>query len=371
MQVVCPENVAQLQDALREAQQTGTPLEVRGAGTKLRQAGPLPTSGWQLETKKLNRVLAYDPRDLTISVEAGLPWRDLEALLAEKGQMVALNPGFTSAATVGGVLAANTSGSWRRLYGTARDLTIGLKFATLNGRLVESGGMVVKNVAGLDFAKLMIGSFGTLGVIATANFKLMPKPPEFALFLLQGELREIFAQRNTILQSVLQPLSLDVLNPTAAQRLGLAPAWTLLVEAAGSTNVIARYRRELSGFAEAPVAIGPALREFTSNYLADHPHGFVVRRSTRLQEMEALLQTTPPVEAVLARAGNGVTYQHTPEGPIVPPAGKAVVDFSPSARPPAEVLWPAPGEDFFLMERIKGLFDPARLLNPWRLYARL
>ena len=78
--------------------------------------------------------------------------------------------------TVGGVVAANISGSARRLYGTARDLVIGMTFATMDGKLVKTGGMVVKNVAGLDMGKLMIGSFGTLAAIASVNFKLVPKP---------------------------------------------------------------------------------------------------------------------------------------------------------------------------------------------------
>ena len=87
-------------------------------------------------------------------------------------------------ATVGGVIAANSSGPRRRLYGTARDLVIGMKFATLEGKLVKSGGMVVKNVAGLDMAKLMIGSFGTLAAIAVVNFKLQPMPEVERSFLL-------------------------------------------------------------------------------------------------------------------------------------------------------------------------------------------
>ncbi len=121
-------------------------------------------------------MLEYEPRDLTISVEAGLPWREFTSLLAANRQMVPLDPPFAADATVGGVVAANSSGPRRRLYGTARDLVIGMRFATLEGKLVQSGGMVVKNVAGLDMAKLMIGSFGTLAAIAVVNFKLLPAP---------------------------------------------------------------------------------------------------------------------------------------------------------------------------------------------------
>src|SRR5262249_41100786 len=141
-------------------------------------------SGVSISTQNLTRVLHYEPQDLTISVEAGITYCALSNMLAENRQMIPLDPAFAGSATVGGILAANTSGPRRRLYGTARDLVIGMKFATLEGKLVQSGGMVVKNVAGLDMAKLMIGSFGTLAAIAVANFKLLPMPEVERTFLM-------------------------------------------------------------------------------------------------------------------------------------------------------------------------------------------
>ncbi len=367
-----PATVGQLTEFLADCQAQRRVLEVAGAASKRRQAGPLPASATLLETSALKNVLSYDPRDLTISVEAGLPWRELEAILAEKGQMVALNPPFTPQATVGGVLAANSSGPRRRLYGSARDLVIGLRFATLEGRLVESGGMVVKNVAGLDFAKLLIGSFGTLAVIATVNFKLMPKPPATAEFYFQApQPAPVFAERNRILASVLQPTSLDVLNPSAAARLGLDAQWTLALEAAGTDTVLARYRRELPAFQPAPTNFFSQVREFTPAFLAEHPAGSVLRLSAKLQDLPAHLSALPASTSIIARAGSGVAYVHSPAGQTLPPQAKGVVDFSPAERPPAATLWPAPGEDFFLMERIKQLLDPHHLLNPGRLYGRI
>ena len=100
--------------------------------------------------------------------------------------MIPLDPPFAANATVGGVVATNGSGPRRRLYGTARDSIIGMKFITLDGDVVGSGGMVVKNVAGLDMAKVMIGSFGTLAAIAVLNFKLHSMPAATATFLFQA-----------------------------------------------------------------------------------------------------------------------------------------------------------------------------------------
>src|ERR1700730_19456613 len=102
----------------------------------------------------MGRILQYEPRDLTISVEAGMRYADLSSVLAKNRQMIPLDPPFANNATIGGIVAANSSGPRRRLYGAARDLVIGMKFATLEGKLVKCGGMVVKNVAGLDMGKL-------------------------------------------------------------------------------------------------------------------------------------------------------------------------------------------------------------------------
>ena len=139
-------------------------------------AGSVAPGGVRISTATLPRIVQYEPRDLTISVEAGMPFAELNRELARNGQMIPLEGPYSDEGTVGGMVAANVSGSRRRLYGTARDLVIGMKFATLDGKLVQSGGMVVKNVAGLDMAKLMIGSFGTLAAIAGVNFKLTPRP---------------------------------------------------------------------------------------------------------------------------------------------------------------------------------------------------
>ena len=182
--VLAPSNSAELADALRAAASAGQTIALAGNSSKRRMAGPVEPADVAISTLSLRGVLQYEPHDLTISVDAGLAWRELTRLLAEHRQMVPLDPPFADDATVGGVIAANCSGPRRRLYGTARDLVIGMQFATLEGKLVQSGGMVVKNVAGLDMAKLMIGSFGTLAAIAVVNFKLQPMPEVERSFLL-------------------------------------------------------------------------------------------------------------------------------------------------------------------------------------------
>ena len=226
----------------------GTVIGLGGASTKRRMGGPLAADpGATISTSCLRRVLKYEPRDLTISVEAGLPFANSARCSREHRQMVPLDPPYFDRATVGGVVAANTAGPRRRLYGTARDMVIGMSFAKLDGKMAKSGGMVVKNVAGFDMAKLMIGSFGTLAAITVVNFKLTPMPPETRTFCCSSIRRDDAWRRATgSFAGVLQPAAVDALNPAAARRVGL-DGFVLLLQAGGSAAVMARYASELAG----------------------------------------------------------------------------------------------------------------------------
>ena len=168
---IAPRDPRELAEALATAAAAKQTITLGGAFSKRLMAGPIEPAEVAIGTTALGRVLQYEPRDLTISVEAGMRYADLSNVLAQNRQMIPLDPPFANHATIGGILASNSSGPRRRLYGTARDLVIGMKFATLEGKLIQSGGMVVKNVAGLDMGKIMIGSFGTLAAIAVVNFK--------------------------------------------------------------------------------------------------------------------------------------------------------------------------------------------------------
>jgi glycolate oxidase FAD binding subunit len=342
--------------------------------------GPIAPAETTISTVSMRRVLQYEPRDLTISVEAGLPFSELCSVLAENRQMLPLDPPFGDRCTVGGVVAANCSGPRRRAYGTARDFIIGMKYATLAGKLVQSGGMVVKNVAGLDTAKLMIGSFGTLAALAVVNFKVVPAPLASRTFVLSFDSPgEAIASRNRILSGVLQPSAIDLLNPRAAARCGRA-AFVLLVQAAGNAAVVARYSRELGGSqleGHAEVALWERVREFTPEFLAEHADGAVVRISGVLSQAGAILDSLD--SPAIARAGSGVCHawfsdvERAAEW-IRKTAGcgwKTLIEYAPVEKKPRLDLWPDPGADLALMRRVKQLFDPEGVLNAGRLYGRI
>src|SRR5579871_2622620 len=349
------ELAAQLADAAAKKQS----IRIEGNASKNRMAGPLAAADVTINTGCLTRVLQYEPRDLTISVEAGMPWRDLTKMLAVNRQMIPLDPPFAARATVGGVVASNSSGPRRRLYGTARDVVIGMTFATLEGKLIKTGGIVVKNVAGLDMGKLMIGSFGTLAGIAIVNFRVHPMAPGTRTFV-QGFRRpaEAFAARDLLIRSQLAPAAIDIASTP--------DGYDLMVQAGGSDAVLDRHARELpsmrsvSGDEEA--AFWERIREFTPAFLENHAQGAVLRVSSTLSEMAGVLESMPA--PALARAGSGVTYGYFEEAAKIPALkiGKSVIEFSPLDARPA-TLWSEPGSDFAMMKKVKELFDPAGLLN--------
>jgi len=382
--VLKPQTLDELAEALQRPASHSRTISLEGNASKRLMAGPTESADEYVSTACLQRVLDYEPHDLTISVEAGLPWRQLTSLLAEHRQMIPLDPPFAPFATVGGVVASNSSGPRRRLHGTARDLVIGMTFVTLAGKQVKSGGMVVKNVAGLDMAKLMIGSFGTLAAIGIVNFKVLPAPEVERSFLLPFDsAATAIAARDRILNGVLQPSALDLLNPAAGAAIGNR-TWLLALRAGGNSAAVDRYERELS-----PLAAGVAfegdrhdslwtyLQEMTPAFLSQHQNGAVVRVSCTLKELQTVMESYPG--PALARAGSGVCYgyfERTEAAAIwlssaVKRGWKAVLEYSPEEWKNDLEMWPAPGGDIEIMRRVKKLFDPENLLNRGRLYRRI
>ena len=379
--MLAPSSSAELAEALRDSAAAGRTIALAGSSSKRLMAGPVEPADVTVTTLSLRGVLQYEPRDLTISVCAGVSWREFTRLLADNRQMVPLDPPFAGSATVGGVISANCSGPRRRLYGTARDVVIGMTFATLEGKLVKSGGMVVKNVAGLDMAKLMIGSFGTLAAIAVVNFKVQPMPEVERSFLLPFDSpAAATAARNTILKGQLQPAAIDLLNPTAARSLGHA-TWLLALRAGGNEAAVQRYETEFAHFPDAQAFDGEDqqtlwrhVENFTPRFLAAQEDGAVVRASCTLKDTQAVMESFPG--PALARAGSGVCYGYfeRTQGAVEWLTGaqrlgsKAVIEFAPEGRRRTLELWPSPGADIEIMQRVKHLFDPRNLLNRGRLY---
>jgi glycolate oxidase FAD binding subunit len=381
-----PSSAEDLAQVLHEANANARTLAVIGNGSKRLMSGPIVPADVVISTAGLRRVLQYEPNDLTISVEAGMPFSELQSLLARRKQMIALDPPFTAHATIGGVVASNSSGPIRRGFGTARDQVIGMTFAMLDGKLVKTGGMVVKNVAGLDMGKLLIGSFGTLAVITSVNFRLHSLPLETRSFVFTlPDSEAAIEKRDSILASALQPVAIDLASPAAAARLGHR-GYLLAVRASGTPAVIQRYARDLAANAELTgdqdLNLWRHIREFTPEFLARQPTGVVLRISTSLTGLSTLIQLISGPS--ISRAGSGTTYIYLSSWQGVPPLWKAaaehgwsaVVDFASDDVRSSNELWrlsssPASVEAFAMMKKVKQMFDPQNLLNRGRLYGRI
>ncbi len=172
--VVEPSSIDELSAVLRDANDRGVAVIPWGSGRHVLLGNVPARYDIALRTTKLDRVIEYEPADMTVTVEAGMNFGALQALLAEHGQFLPIDA--PNDATVGGVLAAGVSGPSQHAYGLPRDWLIGCRLVLADGTIVKGGGRVVKNVAGYDIPKLAVGSLGTLGVIAEATFKLAPLP---------------------------------------------------------------------------------------------------------------------------------------------------------------------------------------------------
>jgi glycolate oxidase FAD binding subunit len=177
---------------LAAAAEAGSAVVAFG-GSTLQSIGNAPRRyDVALALRRLDRVLQYDPRDLTIGVQAGLTLENLARTLAQARQFIPIDAPLPRRATIGGTLAAGWAGPRRATYGHLRDLLIGSTVALTDGTLASAGGMVVKNVTGYDMGKVYVGSLGTLGIIVRANFKALPQPAaqRLAIAPLTDDLRE-------------------------------------------------------------------------------------------------------------------------------------------------------------------------------------
>jgi glycolate oxidase FAD binding subunit len=182
-----PDDEAEVSALLRRASRDGQAVLVRGGGTKLDWAPPPRRCDVLLSTRRLDALVEHEPGDLVCVVQAGMRLDALQDMLAPHGQRLMLDPGQGVAATVGGIVAAGAHGPLRTRYGAARDLVIGARFVLADGTVGHSGGKVVKNVAGYDVAKLLIGSQGTLAVITQLALRLHPVPRASRTVALPGD----------------------------------------------------------------------------------------------------------------------------------------------------------------------------------------
>jgi len=383
-----PASAEALAEALHAADEAGQAVAPIGGGTQLDLGAPAQREDVVLRTTALDHVVEYEPADLTVTVEAGMRFGDLQERLREQGQILALDPAVEPEATIGGVLATNISGPLRFAYGTARDLVIGTRIANPDGTLTRAGGRVVKNVAGYDLNKLYIGSLGTLGVIVEVSFKLAPLPPAAAVLVGQFEsLDDVDAVAGAVLHSPLAPLAMELLGGGAADAAGLPAGYLLVFRLGGYAAAVERQVRDLGALL---VGQGGVRLEVAASIWDDLGRMRVsaMRQDLVLKAAVPIAQSTAVVDllerelaelhpAVWAHAGNGVAYASCSapsDAALVVRLREQVRALGDNAslvvqRCPAELAvdrWGDPGSSLALMRAIKAKLDPRNTLNPGR-----
>ncbi len=298
--VLQPASTEEVVAGVRAAGAAGLALVPAGHATHLDIGHPPRRYDAALSTRRLNRVVAHDAADMTITVEAGATLAALARALAAERQWLPLDPARADDMTVGGLVAADRSGPLRCAYGKVRDWLIGVKVVTADGALLQGGGRVVKNVAGYDLPKLFAGSFGTLGAIVEATFKVRPLPDRQALFVWPAAtLTQALAHAVTALASPVCPVLIEAVNEPAAESLGLHAGPCLVIGCAGAPAHLEEQERRMRALSGATAQRlcderTPALRRALSDFSQPGNDDALVARLSALPS--ALAALLPLVE---------------------------------------------------------------------------
>ena len=373
------EEASELMKLIREKGLTATP---RGSGTKMHQGDPPRGLDLVISTARMNEIVEYVPGDQIVRVQAGIKLDDLQEKLAEENQMIALDPA-EDGATVGGIVATNSSGPRRYSYGTVRDLIIGIKVVLANGTVAKAGGKVVKNVAGYDLSKLFTGSMGTLGLIVEANFRLHPikDASKTVIAEIHGGPQEFYEAVHSVAVTQAEPTAIEmrygeneklvavflesieggidakveavsyalkahgeVRDPEEGSRLGnVNPP----VEEDGALVKISAPPAELAGVLDS--VLGAAERRGLSHPEITGHAGTGVTFVAASGDENALAETIEEVREIWVRRGGGVVLLDAP---------KKVKD--------RVGTWGPSRDDIGLMRRVKDKFDSQGNLNPGR-----
>ncbi|MBD2385145.1 FAD-binding oxidoreductase [Cylindrospermum sp. FACHB-282] len=219
--IVYPRTQEQLAAVIAEANRNNWRVLPCGSGSKLGWGGLAKSVDIVVSTEHINQLIEHAVGDLTVTVEAGMKFAHLQAILAKSRQFLALDPTVPDLATIGGIVATADTGSLRQRYGSVRDQLLGITFVRADGQIAKAGGRVVKNVAGYDLMKLFTGSYGTLGIISQVTFRVYPLQETSASVVLTGTSEAISQAAATLRGSALTPTQADLLSTKLVSSLDL------------------------------------------------------------------------------------------------------------------------------------------------------
>jgi glycolate oxidase FAD binding subunit len=357
-----------------------------------------------LSLLRLNRVLEYDVANMSLSIEAGITLAEVQKKLGVggKGNFLALDPPHSEKATIGGIVAANASGPRRYLYGTSRDMLLGVKVVSPEGAITAFGGKVLKNVSGYDMTKLMIGTWGSLGIITQVTAKLLPLPEVSSTLLASlDDLTAAHAIIRKVIHSVLLPSAIELIGGKAVERLGEKTKYLLAFSLEGVAEAVDRQATEIADLSNREGATATKilkgaddqrfwvrLRNFSDDMAKEFTtpivlkSNFLISKHTELLgTYEKLAQAAGINAAFILHAGNGILYTYIFEkadrsgiaelickltAEAVKYEGNLVIDSSPREIKDKISAWGQQRDDQVVMRRLKEKLDPKDILNPGR-----
>lgn len=385
-----PTSASEVGEILRDADNLKKPLAPIGGGSALALGNTPDAIGDALDMTAISRVLHFEPADLTLSVEAGARFADVQATLAERGQTLPIDTPDADRATIGGLIATALAGPRRLGSGTLRDLLIGIAVAYPSGIIAKAGGLVVKNVTGFDMMRLHHGALGTLGVIVSANFKTVPlHRAETTLMARFGSLDAAFGASDRIRSSRIQPLALEILKADDAYELaariaGRASTVDLLADEGRSilsADVTMLSNAESIAWWAGYVQAQSLMRSERVLIHCGAAPKDTAGMATRALAIVSERGLAPNIVAISPGLGSMVVSVHSDSLTAKSLAGLQSDLFGASAHvtilsAPTELkegvdVWGRQPETLSVMQALKAEFDPNRIINPGRLVGRI
>jgi glycolate oxidase FAD binding subunit len=393
--LVRPDSVQTLSELIKQAAATSGALYPVGGQTML-SIGNTPTKpGQAVDMRGLANVIDFPARDMTVTVQAGITMRALSEMLAKENLRLPIDVPNAERATLGGVIAANVSGPRRLGYGTLRDYVIGISALNDEGREFKAGGRVVKNVAGYDLCKLLVGSLGTLGIITQVTLKLRPLAEHQAIACIGCDASQLEPLLAAIHGSRSRPICVELLNATATRivfdQAGIATPetpWTLLVGYDGNFDAtdwqLQQLVREIGAHGQLKAYVdytGASLWNAVVEFAGSPERAIAFKANLLPNALAAFCQSADPDCALCAHAGSGIVLGQWPASMNMDRAastltawreraaqaqGTVVVSSCPAAWKSTLNVWGPLPNDVVLMREVKAAFDPKRIFNPGR-----
>ena len=384
--IEAPQSPREVATVLAEAVASGSAVSPVGGGTKLAFGNPLSRETVALSTAKLDRVLAYEPDDMTLSVEAGATMASVWNLLGERGLTIPIDVPNPETETIGGLVATGLCGPRRFGSGSLRDALIGIQAAYPDGTLGNAGGMVVKNVSGFDLMRMHLGALGTLGVIVSANFKVVPAARAEATVLVDREtIEQLEGDRLAVHAGRIRPISYE------AFRTG--DHWTEAIRIEGRPATVDQMARELADrLGSASTLTTDESRQYWVDYVRqeafpDDPKTLTLQMRGRPSEVVATIASALSafgnVDEIRASLGLGTVRLMVASEEASSQAQVAAIASSRSSGRNVLLLtapkavhekadaFGTPESNLELMRQLKRQFDPWSALNPGRVIPEL